>query len=261
MHVDLIHQICELLVIWLVNIIILVFFLLKIDRSFNLNEKINKMPLIKYKKEKRHLKIFLIVLVAIYLLILTLVSLFEYNLMTLLSLYTVILLLMVYFEKNSIKDYLQGYRILNEDRFRVGDNIKINDISGEVIKIGLKNTIILNNEETIISIPNHKIAIVEINSITKEIAKYDFIISYESNLEKSEILLKLMTKEIEKSIKGIEGKASYFIIDDFADKGVFYRFKVAVKKENKYFVQSEIRKLLQKTFKKENIELIEVNND
>lgn len=261
MHIDLIHKICELLVIWGVFGSIIVFFFWKIDKFFKLYEDANKIARIKYKKEKTNIKITLASLILIYLIMLTLINVLDYKFEIAIVLYSIFIVILIYFNINSIKDYINGYRILNEDKFRVGDLVKVNDIVGEVIKIGLKNTIILNNEETVISIPNHKIDIVEIISITKEIAKYDFLISYDTNLEKVEILLKLMTKEIEKNVKGIENKVSYIAIGEKDDNKILYRIKAPVKKENKYIVQSEIRKIIHKSFKKENIDLVEVDHE
>jgi small-conductance mechanosensitive channel len=261
LYIDLIHSICELLVIWGVFGSIIIFFFWKIDKLFKLYEKANKIAHIKYKKEKRNIKITLVILTLIYLIMLTLINLLDYQLQIAMLLYTIFVLTLIYFNISSIKDYINGYRILNEDKFRVGDLVKINDIVGEVIKIGLKSIIILNNEESVIAIPNNEINLVEITSITKEIAKYDFLISYDTNLEKVEILLKLMTKEIEKSIKGIENKVSYMVIGETDDNMIIYRIKVPVKKESKYIIQGEIRKLIHKSFKKENIDLIEVNHE
>lgn len=60
-----------------------------------------------------------------------------------------------------ISDLVNGFFILTEDQFDVGDVVKLGDNIGTVIEFGLRTTRLRKADGTIIYIPNRNIAIVE----------------------------------------------------------------------------------------------------
>lgn len=56
-----------------------------------------------------------------------------------------------------VKDIISGFFIIFEDQFNVGDNVKIGDFEGEVVKITLRLTVLKDKTNNRIFIPNSKI--------------------------------------------------------------------------------------------------------
>ncbi len=59
-----------------------------------------------------------------------------------------------------VKDLISGFFIILEDQFNIGDKIKIGDFTGEVRKITLRSTTLLDKEGNSIIIPNSQITAV-----------------------------------------------------------------------------------------------------
>jgi len=59
-----------------------------------------------------------------------------------------------------IKDVINGFFIIAEDQFNVGDWVKIDKFEGEVYKITLRLTILRDENENLIYIPNSQISTV-----------------------------------------------------------------------------------------------------
>ncbi|TAN01686.1 MAG: mechanosensitive ion channel [Chitinophagaceae bacterium] len=67
--------------------------------------------------------------------------------------------------KDTIENLMGSFIILLDKPFRIGDYIKINDVAGNVEKVGLRSTRIRSDNKTFITIPNSQI----INSILDDI--------------------------------------------------------------------------------------------
>ncbi len=61
--------------------------------------------------------------------------------------------------RDTISDFLNGFFIVLQDRYRIGDKIKIAGVEGQVLEIKLGQTILKDSEGTIYVIPNSQIKI------------------------------------------------------------------------------------------------------
>ena len=59
-----------------------------------------------------------------------------------------------------IKDLISGFFILMENQFNVGDRVKIGNFEGEVYKMTIRTTILKDEKENLIYIPNSQITAV-----------------------------------------------------------------------------------------------------
>ncbi len=59
-----------------------------------------------------------------------------------------------------IKDLINGFLIIAEDQFNVGDRVKIGPFEGEVYKVTLRLTILKDKKENFIYIPNSQVTTV-----------------------------------------------------------------------------------------------------
>ncbi len=64
--------------------------------------------------------------------------------------------------QNLIKDLISGFFILWENQFNVGDRVKIGNFEGEVYKMTMRMTVLRDDKENLIYIPNS-----QINSVVK----------------------------------------------------------------------------------------------
>lgn len=67
--------------------------------------------------------------------------------------------------KDTIENLMGSFIILLDKPFRIGDYVKVNDVSGNVEKVGLRSTRIRSDNKTFITIPNSQI----INSTLEDI--------------------------------------------------------------------------------------------
>jgi len=84
-----------------------------------------------------------------------------------------------------IKDIIGGLIILLEDEYRVGDNVKIGTVSGEVEEITLRRTDLRDSEGRLYIVPNGDVRIVANESRDWARALVILNFSYETDLNKS----------------------------------------------------------------------------
>jgi small conductance mechanosensitive channel len=73
--------------------------------------------------------------------------------------------------QNVLKDVINGFLILTEDQYGVGDVIMVEDVAGFVETMNLRITQLRNEEGRLITIPNSRIAIVQ--NLSKEWSRVD----------------------------------------------------------------------------------------
>ncbi len=88
-----------------------------------------------------------------------------------------------------IKDYLNGFLILAEDQFAIGDRVTMSGITGTVEDLTLRITQVRADDGRLVTIPNSSITTVE--NATRSWSRIDFrvAISVASNVEKSIVVL------------------------------------------------------------------------
>lgn len=125
-----------------------------------------------------------------------------------------------------VSDVVNGFFILLERQFDVGDIVKIGDIKGNVIGIGLRTTKILSQDGTITFIPNRSISIVQ------NLSRHDRVINVDIKIQPNTPIDKVR-KVIEKEDQAImeqeqvELKAAPEIIGPVNNDGQLI-FRVAV---------------------------------
>lgn len=90
-----------------------------------------------------------------------------------------------------IKDIINGFLILLEDQFGIGDVIAVGDIAGSVEALNLRITQLRDTEGRLITIPNSQIGIVQ--NLSKDWSQVDLFISVEPSSDLNEALSILKT--------------------------------------------------------------------
>lgn len=148
--------------------------------------------------------------------------------------------------QDPLKDIVTGVNIITDDYFSLGDIVKIDDIEGKVVYLGVRTTKIKD-------ISNGNILVLANRNINKVIKVSDEIymeipLSYEDETEKIVKIINKVLENIRKHENVIE--ADYIGIDKFADSSINYKLKIICKPENKFavkrFVNSSIKNELDK---------------
>jgi small conductance mechanosensitive channel len=155
-----------------------------------------------------------------------------------------------------IKDIINGFLIILEDQYAVGDVIVIGDLGGLVESMNLRVTQIRNNEGQLITIPNSAITIVQ--NLSKEWARVDLSIrvAYDTNPDQALDVLRKLAQEIyqeqiwrEKIIELPEVLG----IDDLQHSGMLIRIWIKTQPLQQWSVAREFRRRLKLVLEQENI--------
>lgn len=153
-----------------------------------------------------------------------------------------------------IKDLIAGFFIIFDNEYSVGDYVKINDFTGEVIAIGMKTTKIkaYTGEVKIIS-----------NSSFHEVVNYnmalsklvlDIPVSYKTDIDKLEDVLEKIKPDISK-IENVRSDIELLGVTEFGESAIVYRIAVDCLPYTHIGVRRKILKLVKNTLDKNNIEI------
>jgi moderate conductance mechanosensitive channel len=155
-----------------------------------------------------------------------------------------------------IKDVINGFLIILEDQYAVGDVIMVGELRGLVENMNLRITQIRNNEGQLITIPNSSIAIVR--NLSKDWARVDLAIrvTYDTNPDRALEILRKVTQEIYQEniwrAKIIE-PPEVLGIDDLQQSGMLIRIWIKTQPLEQWIVAREFRRRLKLRMEQEEI--------
>lgn len=144
-----------------------------------------------------------------------------------------------------LKDILAGVSIIFEGQLAIGDYVKIGNFQGTVIMLGLKSTKIQAFTGEIKIISNRNITDVINYSLDKTLAMIDIPVSYESDLDKVEKILKVTAANLNDKIPSLVNELEILGVQELADSSVVFRI-IGKCKPAKHF---EVERTLKKEFK------------
>lgn len=124
--------------------------------------------------------------------------------------------------QDALKDIIRGFDIISDNYYNVGDVVRIGDVEGKVLAVGLKTTKLQDiNTLSIISIANRDIITAEVLS---DMIDIDIPLPYELDLAAAEAVL----NDCVKSLKRLESitNAEYRKVSNFSASSMDYRIKV-----------------------------------
>lgn len=157
-----------------------------------------------------------------------------------------------------IKDIINGFFIILEDQYRVGDHVIIEDYEGNIVSLGLRCTKIRDFSGNIHIIPNGKISIVTNSQRDKMRAKVVISVSLD---ESPNTLKKLLYDNLKylKDENKIIGDINIWGVTNNTDKGYEISIVAFTKPGNQYSVEYEIREKVVDLFRQKNIKLPTIN--
>lgn len=160
--------------------------------------------------------------------------------------------------QNLIRDYINGFFIILEDLFAVGDVISVNDNGGFVERLTLRTTHLRNTHGTLITIPNSEINTVK--NLTKDWSRVDFTIGvdYATDVKKALNMmleeLEALKKEMPDDIIDAPGqKPDVLALDSFGNSSLNLRIWFRTKPIRQWAVNRAYNERLLERFNKEGI--------
>lgn len=157
-----------------------------------------------------------------------------------------------------IKDILNGLFIILENQYRIGDVVKIADISGLVEDINLRRTVLRDLDGVVHSIPN---GIVGVSSnFTREWSRVNLNISvsYREDLDRVMSVINRVGKELSEDpawATVIIKPPQALRVDNLGNSGIEIKIVGDTKPIEQWNVMGELRKRLKKAFDEAGIEM------
>jgi len=164
--------------------------------------------------------------------------------------------------QDTLSNFFAGLHIISDQPVKVGDFIELEgNIAGYVEDIGWRSTRIRTLPNTIVIIPNSKLA--ESIIINKSLPEEEMSVvvqcgvDYGSDLEKVEKVTIEAAKEVQKTVPGAIKEFEPFIrYHTFGDSNINFSIILRVEKPvDKYSVIHEFIKILKRKYDQENIEI------
>ena len=167
--------------------------------------------------------------------------------------------------QDMLKDILAGISILFESWFAVGDLVKIGDFTGNVTSLGLKSTKLQSFSGEIKIISNRNITEVINYSLDKTLAIVDMAVSYETDLDNAEKVLKLAAVNLKEDCNDLVEEPEILGVQSLGDSAVVFRVVGKCKPAKHFAVERLMKKELKKALDKNKIKIpypqIEVHNE
>lgn len=147
--------------------------------------------------------------------------------------------------QNLIKDAINGFLIILEDQYALGDVINVGDVGGLVENLNLRMTQVRDAEGRLITIPNSEVKIVANLSSRWSRADLTIPVSYQADIDNALKLIEdvaLAMNEEPLWRRQIIEKPSVLGIDNFSDRGLIIRVWIKTQPLKQWDVAREYRR-------------------
>ena len=153
--------------------------------------------------------------------------------------------------QDALKDIIMGFNIIVDEYYGVGDVVKIGDIEGKVLEVGLKSTKMQDiNTNNIFIIANREISKSLIKSTQFDI---DIPIPYSKKITDIESIIDNITNQVRnmKNITNVE----YRGLNKFGDSAIYYKIRMYAKAEYQLQLKRDINRIIKLELDKNNIDI------
>lgn len=157
--------------------------------------------------------------------------------------------------QDTLKDFVAGISIILENQYRIGDTITVKGFRGEVIDLGVKSTRVKAYNGEVMIIPNHLIEEVINHSLENSLAVVDIPVSYDTDIELLESVLKDLFLDLSESVVGLKSEVNLLGIQSYDDSSIVYRITVLTSPMEHYRVERELKKIIKNALDSNNIEI------
>ena len=213
-------------------------------KSYDANLRINQRPQLRISTISRILRsVTTVVWIAVGILIALSIS--GVNIAPILAGAGIIGLAISLASQNLIKDTINGFLIILEDQYAVGDVINVGNFSGLVENINLRITQLRDAEGRLITIPNSEIKIVANHSNQWSRADVSIPIAYQADVDKAIAIIDRLGEEIitDKQWQGVIWEPPQILgVESFSDRGIIIRVWIKTEPLKQWEVAREFRR-------------------
>lgn len=205
------------------------------------------------KKKKTYLKLFNNILkyVLLIIVVILILQVNGINVSSIIASLGLISVIVGFALQDALKDIIMGINIVIDDYFSVGDVLKIGNVEGKVLEIGLKTTKMKDvNNENIFVISNRNIS--EALNISEQL-DIDIPLPYEEKITRIEDVLDTMVEQISR-LENVT-KVEYKGLNEFADSAIYYKIRISCKPEFKPQVKRNANRIIKLELDKNNIDI------
>ncbi|HYK61903.1 MAG TPA: mechanosensitive ion channel family protein [Bryobacteraceae bacterium] len=150
-----------------------------------------------------------------------------------------------------IKDWLGGLFLLLEDQIRIGDSVTINGVSGDVVELNLRTTVLRGESGAVHVIPNGSIT--SLSNMTREYSYYIFetVLAHGADALKALEILQQTGSELaaEEPFKDvILGPLEIMGVDRLGERGATLRARIKTLPSKQYLVGRELNLRVKERF-------------
>jgi small conductance mechanosensitive channel len=157
-----------------------------------------------------------------------------------------------------IKDAINGFLIILEDQYALGDVINVNNVGGLVENLNLRITQVRDSEGRLITIPNSEIKIVANLSSRWSRADLTVPVSYQADIDAALDLIETTALEMNEDSKWqrqIIEKPNVLGVEQFGDRGLIIRVWIKTQPLKQWEVAREYRRRLKVALDKAGISI------
>lgn len=154
-----------------------------------------------------------------------------------------------------VKDVITGFFIIFEDQFGVGDYIRLTNIEGTVLEIGLRTTKIKGAGGEINIVPNGSITEVINYSINNSTAIIDVSVAYNSDINKAEELIIDYLRTLPQKDDNIVGEPTLLGVQSVVGAEVVLRISVETLPMQHFGISRMIRRDVKEMFDANGIDI------
>ena len=154
--------------------------------------------------------------------------------------------------QDTARDFLQGFFIITEGQFSVGDTVEVRGFRGEVIAIGLKSTQIKDYKGTVCIFANRDITQVMNYSAENSLAEVTVLLDCDVDTEKVDEIFNNLVEKIE-SINHVVGPVRYLGLDKVEANGHTFKMTAETAPSKHFEVRRKMIKEIQKTLSRNKI--------
>jgi moderate conductance mechanosensitive channel len=160
--------------------------------------------------------------------------------------------------QNLIKDAINGFLIILEDQYALGDVINVGDVGGLVENLNLRMTQVRDAEGRLITIPNSEIKIVANLSSRWSRADLTIPVSYQADIDVALKLIETVAMDMDADSEWqhqIVETPKVLGIDHFGDRGLIIRVWIKTQPLKQWDVAREYRRRLKVAFDQVGIDI------
>jgi small conductance mechanosensitive channel len=157
-----------------------------------------------------------------------------------------------------IKDAINGFLIILEDQYALGDVIAVGEVGGLVENLNLRMTQVRDAEGRLITIPNSEIKIVANLSSRWSRADLNIPIGYQTNIDKALKLIEDVALKMDLDPlwqEQIVETPKVLGVDNFGDRGLIVRVWIKTQPLKQWDVAREFRRRLKIAFDKAGVSI------